>query len=99
MSRPQDCNTEARLGASVKGTRVYCSCGERAHINKTNNLSTNVADVYCSCPSCGHRFVMFRAFSHTLSPSALTTEALTMAIIRSVTPSVRRSLQQQLSLF
>ncbi|MEI8607932.1 ogr/Delta-like zinc finger family protein [Enterovibrio sp. Hal110] len=86
------------MRASVDGTRILCGCGKKAIIQKTNRLSTNVSDIYCHC-SCGHRFVMFRAFSHTLSPSALTTEALTMAIIRSVTPSVRRSLQQQLSLF
>nr|WP_241908587.1 ogr/Delta-like zinc finger family protein [Enterovibrio norvegicus] len=85
--------------AFVQGTRIYCGCGERATIQKTNRLSSNVSDLYCVCSGCGHRFVMCRAFSHTLSPSAFTTEALTMAIIQSVTPSVRRSLQQQLALF
>ncbi|MDD1792534.1 ogr/Delta-like zinc finger family protein [Enterovibrio sp. ZSDZ42] len=82
----------------MQGTRIFCGCGKKAVIQKTNRLSSNVSDLYCQC-ECGHRFVMFRAHSHTLSPSALTTEALTMAIIQSVTPSVRRSLHQQLALF
>lgn len=86
------------LGAVVHGTRIYCGCGERAIIQKTNRLSANVSDIYCQC-ACGHRFVMCRAFSHTLSPSAYTTHELTMAIIRSVTPSVRKALHQQLALF
>ncbi|WP_062710775.1 ogr/Delta-like zinc finger family protein [Grimontia marina] len=81
------------------GKRIVCSCGERACIQKTNRLSANVADLYCECSGCGHRFVMVRAFSHTLSPSAHTTEALALALIRSVTPSVRKTLHEQLALF
>ncbi|WP_338131468.1 ogr/Delta-like zinc finger family protein [Grimontia hollisae] len=86
------------VGAYVQGTRIFCGCGERATIQKTNRLSANVSDIYCQC-SCGHRFVMCRAYAYTLSPSALTTNELAIALIRSVTPSIRQTLQQQLALF
>ncbi|EEY73987.1 hypothetical protein VHA_000279 [Grimontia hollisae CIP 101886] len=42
---------------------------------------------------------MCRAYAYTLSPSALTTNELAIALIRSVTPSIRQTLQQQLALF
>ncbi|WP_198159500.1 ogr/Delta-like zinc finger family protein [Grimontia marina] len=87
------------LDASVQGTRIFCGCGERATIQKTNRLSINVSDIYCHCSGCGHRFVMYRAYAYTLSPSALTTNELAVALIRSIPPSARRELKQQLSLF
>ncbi|NAW86627.1 transcriptional regulator [Photobacterium halotolerans] len=90
---------ETQLSGYAQGGRVYCGCGSRAVIQKTNRLSTNVADLYCHCQNCGHRFVMALAYSHTLSPSARTTDELTIALIRSLTPDRRLALQSQLSLF
>ncbi|WRV99547.1 ogr/Delta-like zinc finger family protein [Grimontia sp. NTOU-MAR1] len=87
------------MGASVKGARIFCGCGSKAIIQKTNRLSINVSDIYCHCSGCGHRFVMYRAYAYTLSPSALTTNELAVALIRSIPPSARRELKQQLSLF
>lgn len=87
------------LGGYAVGGRVYCGCGSKAIITKTNRLSTNVADLYCRCTACEHRFVMSQAFSFSLSPSAKTTDELAMALVRSLSPSRRNELRQQLSLF
>lgn len=94
---PASATPSAPLSASVVGKRIVCSCGERACIQKTNRLSANVADLYCECSGCGHRFVMVRSFSHTLSPSALNTEALIMAIIRIIPLDIRRKLKEHLN--
>ncbi|PKF51118.1 ogr/Delta-like zinc finger family protein [Enterovibrio nigricans] len=99
LSFPASVPAGLSLQPYVEGKRIYCGCGERAIIQKTNRLSNTVSDLYCQCSGCGHRFVMCRAHAYTLSPSALTTNELAMALIRSVTPSVRQTLQQQLALF
>ena len=81
--------------------RVYCQCcGERARINKTNQLSLAHADLYCSCsnPECGHTFVANVSFSHTLSPSAFATSALVTALAKALSPQQRAQLQQELAL-
>ncbi|WP_434360905.1 ogr/Delta-like zinc finger family protein [Parasalinivibrio latis] len=88
-----------QLGGYAQGGRIHCGCGSRARITKTNRLSSNVADIYCECGACGHRFVMSLSFSHTLSPSAKTTNELAMAVIRSLTPASRVQLREQLALF
>ncbi|WP_420271276.1 ogr/Delta-like zinc finger family protein, partial [Moritella viscosa] len=41
--------------------RVLCSeCGDKSRIQKTNRISIEYTDLYCSCsnPECGHSFVM-----------------------------------------
>lgn len=98
LNLPASASAGLSLGAYVQGTRIFCGCGERATIQKTNRLSVNVSDIYCQC-ACGHRFVMCRAYAFTLSPSALTTNELAMALIRAVTPATRQTLHQQLALF
>nr|WP_033003459.1 ogr/Delta-like zinc finger family protein [Vibrio azureus] len=83
------------------GTRVYCGCGERAVINKTNRLSNDCADLYCECKNseCGHQFVMSLYFNYTLSPSSKDTEHLANCLIKVLKPNLRENLKQQLSLF
>lgn len=81
--------------------RVLCpTCGKKAIIGKTNRLSVGHADLYCSCtdPDCGHTFVTNLSFSHTLSPSALTSSALVTELVKSMSPDKRQQLQQELSL-
>lgn len=49
--------------------RVTCNvCGNNAVITKTNRVSLDAADMYCVC-NCGHRFVWFAGFKHSLSGS------------------------------
>jgi len=81
--------------------RVICpECGEKARIQKSNRISTEYSDLYCSCsdPECGHSFVMNLTFSHTLSPSAKTTSQLAFEMIKALAPDQRKELKQQLSI-
>ena len=89
------------FGARSNGTKITCGCGAPAIINKTNRLSNDCADLYCECsnPACGHKFVMSLYYSHTLSPSAKTTNELSNALIKALTPQSREHVFQQLSLF
>ncbi|MBD8515182.1 ogr/Delta-like zinc finger family protein [Photobacterium sp. CAU 1568] len=84
----------------IRGSRIYCGCGERAIITKTNRLTIDCADMYCQCknPECGHSFVMSQGFSHTLSPSSKSTGQLVHAIVRSLSPEQTKQVYQQLSL-
>ena len=93
--------SEFPIPCSTNGSRIYCGCGARAVIQKTNKLSKNVADIYLTCSVCEHRFVMVRAFSYTLISSATSSSSseLVNAIINSMPPLVRRSLCEQLTLF
>lgn len=81
--------------------RVFCpECGEKSRIQKSNRMSTKYADLYCSCsdPECGHTFVMNLSYSHTLSPSAKTTEQLTLNFVRALSPEKRAALQEQMTM-
>lgn len=50
--------------------RVYCrECGSVAVITKTQRLSLDAADLYCSCKQCNHRFVWSAGFKHSLTES------------------------------
>ncbi|NRB66306.1 MULTISPECIES: ogr/Delta-like zinc finger family protein [Vibrio] len=63
-------------------------------------MSTKHADLYCSCsdPECGHTFVMNLSYSHTLSPSAKTTDQLAINLVRAMSPEKRAALQEQLTM-
>ncbi|MCG7499361.1 ogr/Delta-like zinc finger family protein [Vibrio sp. Of7-15] len=93
------------MGAASKpilaGSRIFCGCGERAIITKTNRLSNDCADLYCECKNheCEHQFVMSLYFSHTLSPSSMDTNDLATCLIKVLTPDKRDDLKQQLALF
>lgn len=73
--------------------RIYCKeCGVRGRITKTNHLSDAVADLYCQCTDaeCGHTWVATLSFTHTLSPSARTTNQMALALVRGLTPQGRQ---------
>ncbi|YCO01541.1 Ogr/Delta-like zinc finger protein [Vibrio sp. VNB-15] len=81
--------------------RVLCpECGSKSIIQKSNRISPNYTDLYCSCsdPECGHSFVMNLTFSHTLSPSAKTTSQLAFHLFKALEPDQRKELQEQISL-
>ena len=80
--------------------RVYCKeCGQRGRITKTNHLSDAVADLYCQCTDaeCGHSWVATLSFSHSLSPSARTTNQMALALIRGLSPEGRQFVLQGLN--
>lgn len=69
--------------------KIKCpDCGSPAIIKKTNRKHREIADIYCACADveCGHTFVMNLTFSHTLSPSAKTGDAMMQQIINSMSP-------------
>lgn len=73
--------------------RVFCKeCGQRGRITKTNRLSDEVSDLYCQCTDaeCGHSWVATLSFTHTLSPSARTTNQLVLGLLGSLTPEGRQ---------
>lgn len=81
--------------------RVLCpECGGKSCIQKSNRMSINYSDLYCSCsdPECGHTFVMNLSFSHTLSPSAKTTSQMAIELVRGLAPEQRKELQLELSI-
>ncbi len=58
---------------------VYCPvCEARAIIKKTARKHKELSDLYCACTDveCGHTFVMNMTFSHTISPSAKSSDNL-----------------------
>ncbi|WP_342609232.1 ogr/Delta-like zinc finger family protein [Vibrio tritonius] len=81
--------------------RVLCpECGSKARIQKSNRLTNSVSDLYCSCgdPECGHTFVMTLSYSHTLSPSAKTTNQMVLHLVKALPPEQRQQLSHQLSM-
>lgn len=73
--------------------KIECpECGSKAVIRKTNRKHRKIADIYCSCADveCGHTFVMNLTFSHTLSPSAKTGEAMMQQIISTMSPAQKQ---------
>ncbi|MGF1688338.1 ogr/Delta-like zinc finger family protein [Photobacterium japonica] len=80
--------------------RIHCTqCGQKAIIGKTNWITGQTADIYCSCcdPECGHTFVMSLGFSHTLSPSAKNTSDLVTALFKSMPREDVMKINRQLS--
>ncbi|WP_252430463.1 ogr/Delta-like zinc finger family protein [Citrobacter portucalensis] len=51
----------------------------------------HLSDVYCACNNfeCGHTFIVNMTFSHTLSPSALTSDRAIKTLIDMMSPSQR----------
>lgn len=81
--------------------RVLCpECGEKSRIHKSNRITNEYSDLYCSCsdPECGHSFVMNLSYSHTLSPSAKATSQMALSLAKALSPESRQELQHQLSM-
>lgn len=83
----------------MENNYINCGCGYRAKILKTNRLSLSVADMYCECNHCQHRFVLIRSYDFSLSPSAKQANTLAHNLVRSLTPAARVELRRQLDLF
>lgn len=69
--------------------KIKCpDCGSQAVIKKTNRKHRDIADIYCACADveCGHTFVMNLTFSHTLSPSAKSGDAMLQQLISNMSP-------------
>ncbi|MDY4350722.1 MULTISPECIES: ogr/Delta-like zinc finger family protein [Pectobacterium] len=67
--------------------KILCPiCEARAIIKKTARKHKELSDLYCSCTDveCGHTFVMNMTFSHTISPSAKSSDALIATICNSL---------------
>lgn len=72
---------------------VKCpECDAKSVIRKTNRKHREIADIYCACTDveCGHTFVMNLTFSHTISPSAKTGDAMLQKIIASMSPDQKQ---------
>ncbi|MFM5854963.1 ogr/Delta-like zinc finger family protein [Aeromonas rivipollensis] len=81
--------------------RVYCKeCGQRGRITKTNRLSNEVSDLYCQCTDaeCGYSWVATLSFTHSLSPSAKSTNQLVFSLMKSLTPESRQLVLDCLSI-
>ncbi|GKW11673.1 MULTISPECIES: ogr/Delta-like zinc finger family protein [Pectobacterium] len=67
--------------------KIFCPiCEARAIIKKTARKHKELSDLYCSCTDveCGHTFVLNMTFSHTISPSAKSNDALIATICNSL---------------
>ncbi|AHF77584.1 Bacteriophage transcription regulator protein [Sodalis praecaptivus] len=72
---------------NMRVMKVYCPvCEAKAVIKKTARKHKELCDLYCSCTDveCGHTFVMNMTFSHTISPSAKSSDALIATICSSL---------------
>ena len=73
--------------------KINCpDCGSPAIIKKTNRTPREIADIYCACADveCGHTFVMNLTFSHTLSPSAKSGDAMLQQLITNMSPEQKQ---------
>lgn len=73
--------------------KIECpDCGSKAIIKKTNRKHREIADIYCACADveCGHTFVMNLTFSHTLSPSAKSGDAMLQQLISNLSPQQKQ---------
>ena len=78
---------------NVRVLKIECpECGSKAVIRKTNRKHRQIADIYCACADveCGHTFVMNLTFSHTLSPSAKTGDALVQTLLKNLSPDQKQ---------
>lgn len=73
--------------------KIKCpDCGSQAIIKKTNRKHRDIADIYCACADveCGHTFVMNLTFSHTLSPSSKSGDAMLQQLISNMSPQQKQ---------
>ncbi|NIG44672.1 ogr/Delta-like zinc finger family protein [Enterobacter sp. Acro-832] len=78
---------------NMRVLKIECpECGSKAVIRKTNRKHRQIADIYCACADveCGHTFVMNLTFSHTLSPSAKTGDALVQTLLKNLSPDQKQ---------
>ncbi|HHR6050983.1 ogr/Delta-like zinc finger family protein [Providencia alcalifaciens] len=76
----------------VRVLKIFCPvCGQRATIRKSNRKHREISDLYCACNDveCGHTYVLNLTFSHTISPSAYSTD-LIQSMIDKFSPEQRQ---------
>lgn len=78
--------------------RVNCPhCGGKAVITSREQLTPNVADLYCRCADarhCSASFVFKLSYSHDTNPPIKVTAQLAMALIKNLSPGERDKLKQ-----
>ncbi len=78
--------------------RVTCKCGNKGLIRDSKPQSPDFVTLYCQCldVQCGHTWVAYLTFSHTLSPSAQTFDRLLFDRLREMPRAKQRELFEQL---
>jgi hypothetical protein len=86
----------ARLAMAAPG-RLFCPyCGDRAGIEKRQNHTRRVADLYCRCQGrCGARFVSTLGFLRYTQPPIRSVGQLAASVIRSLPRQERERLTRQ----
>ncbi|EDW6361843.1 ogr/Delta-like zinc finger family protein, partial [Salmonella enterica subsp. enterica] len=82
-----------RRGNKLRSPKIICpECNSNSTIKKTVRKHPHLSDVYCACNNveCGHTFVVNMTFSHTLSPSALTSDKAIRTLIDLMSPGQRQ---------
>lgn len=77
----------------LRSPKIICpECNSNSTIKKTVRKHPHLSDVYCACNNveCGHTFVVNMTFSHTLSPSALTSDRAIRTLIDLMSPGQRQ---------
>lgn len=71
---------------------IYPECNGNSTIKKTVRKHPHLSDVYCACNNveCGHTFVVNITFSHTLSPSALSSDRAIKTLIDMMSPEQKQ---------
>ncbi|ENA4997864.1 ogr/Delta-like zinc finger family protein [Escherichia albertii] len=77
----------------MRSPKIICpECNGNSTIKKTVRKHPHLSDVYCACNNveCGHTFVVNMTFSHTLSPSALSSDRAIKTLIDMMSPEQKQ---------
>ncbi|EEU9488946.1 transcriptional regulator [Escherichia coli] len=77
----------------MRSPKIICpECNGNSTIKKTVRKHPHLSDVYCACNNveCGHTFVVNITFSHTLSPSALSSDRAIKTLIDMMSPEQKQ---------
>ncbi|EPI3183135.1 ogr/Delta-like zinc finger family protein [Escherichia coli] len=80
-------------GNKLRSPKIICpECNGNSTIKKTVRKHPHLSDVYCACNNveCGHTFVVNITFSHTLSPSALSSDRAIKTLIDMMSPEQKQ---------
>ena len=80
-------------GSKLRSPKIICpECNSNSTIKKTVRKHPHLSDVYCACNNveCGHTFVVNMTFSHTLSPSALSSDRAIKTLIDMMSPEQKQ---------
>ena len=80
-------------GNKLRSPKIICpECNGNSTIKNTVRKHPHLSDVYCACNNveCGHTFVVNMTFSHTLSPSALSSDRAIKTLIDMMSPEQKQ---------